>query len=180
MEFAPVSEKRHGILLIDARARGYFKSLAASLPNCKIILMPDHGAASEFFFHHPVVLVLLERTERRSCIEMLQFFKSVKPFIPVVVMTSHGSEDLAVDMFRNGARDYFKKPLPMDELRRSIKDILGIREASNKKSSKLHTDGLHRGVRYIQEYYNTKVKLTQVAREAGMSDFSTKRLPGRR
>ncbi len=176
MGFARIPEKKNRILLIDANAKSFYRSLAASFKECKIILMPDPEKACEFFFHDSVDLVLLDLAQERRCIQMLQFFKSVKPFIPVFVMTAHGSEEFAVEVFRNGARDYFKKPLPMEEFKRSIRAALGIREASDKKISKLYIDGFHRGVGYIQEYYDTQLKLPQVAREAGMgvSSFARK------
>ena len=35
---------------------------------------------------------------------------------PIVLMTSHGSEDLAVTVFRKGVKDYIIKPVETDEL----------------------------------------------------------------
>jgi two-component system response regulator YesN len=175
MDFTPISEKKPGILLIDASARDYFKSLVASLKNCLILLMPDYDKAKEFFSHNPVDLVLLDHPEPQSCLEILKFFKSNKPSIPVLIMTAHGSEDFAVKVFRNGARDYIQKPLRMVELADRIKAVLRIKEASQKNNSKTPIKGLHKGVKYIQESYNTPMKLPQVAREAGMSVSSFER-----
>jgi two-component system response regulator YesN len=175
MDFTPISEKNPRILLIDASAKGYFKSLVASLKNCLIHLMPDYDKAKEFFSHNPVDLVLLDHPEPQSCIEILRSFKSIKPSIPVLIMAAHGSEDFAVKVFRNGARDYIQKPLRMGELTDRIKTVLRIKEASQKNNSKTRITGLHRGVKYIQESYNTPMKLPQVAREAGMSVSSFER-----
>lgn len=169
IDLAPVSRKKYRILLIDASARGYFKSLVASLKNCLIHLIPDYDKAKEFFSHNPVDLVLLGHPDPQSCIEILRFLKSNKPSIPVLIMAAQGSEGFAVKVFRNGARDYFQKPLGVGELADRIKAVLRIIEASQKNDSQIPTKGLHRGVKYIQESYNTPMKLPQVAREAGMS-----------
>jgi YesN/AraC family two-component response regulator len=175
MDFAQVSEKKHRILLVDASARGYFKSLVASLKNCLILLMPDYDKAKEFFSHNDVDLVLLDHPEPQSSLEILRFFKFLKPSIPVLIMTAHGSEDFAVKVFRYGAGDYFQKPLGVTELADRIKEVLRIIEASQKKDSKTPIKGLPRGVKYIQESYRTPMKLPQVAREAGMSVSSFER-----
>ena len=175
MNFNETSKKKHRILLIDASARGYFRSLVASLKNCLILLMPDYDKAKEFFPHNPVDLVLLDHPEPECCIEILRFFKSTKPSIPVLVMTAHGSEDFAVEAFRNGARDYIQKPVKMGELADRIKAVLRIIEASRKNNSKTRIKGLHRGVKYIQEFYKTPMRLPQVAAEAGMSVSSFER-----
>ena len=169
MDLAQVSGKKYRVLLIDASAKGYFKSLVASIKNCLILLMPNYDKAKEFFSHNPVDLVLLDHPEPQSCIEILRFFKSIKPSIPVLIMTAQGSEDFAVKVFRNGARDYLQKPLGMGELADRIKAVLRIIEAGQKNDLKTRIKGLHRGVEYIQESYNTPMKLPLVAQEAGMS-----------
>lgn len=175
MDLAPVSWKKYRILLIDASARGYFKSLVASLKNCLILSIPNYDKAKEFFSHNPVDLVLLNHPEPQSCIEILRFFKSIKPSIPVLIMAAHGSEDFAVKVFRNGARDYLQKPLGVSELADRIKAVLRIIEAGQKNDSKTRIKGLHRGVKYVQESYNTPMKLPLVAQEAGMSVSSFER-----
>ena len=175
MDLAPVSWKKYRILLIDASARGYFKSLVASLKNCLVLSIPNYDKAKEFFSENPVDLVLLDHPDPQSCIEILRFFKSIKPSIPVLIMTAPGSEDFAVKVFRNGAQDYIQKPVGMGELADRIKAVLRIIEAGQKNDSKTRIKGLHRGVEYIQESYNTPMKLPQVAREAGMSVSSFER-----
>jgi AraC-like DNA-binding protein len=169
-----VSWKKYRILLIDPSARSYFMSLVASLKNCFLLLMPNYDKAKEFFSYNPVDLVLLDHPDPQSCIEMLQFFKSLKPSIPVLIMTAQGSEDFALKVFRHGAQDYFQKPLlEMDKLAERIQVVLRIAEVSEKNETPVK--GLHRGVIHIQESYNTALKLPQVAREAGMSISSFER-----
>ncbi len=161
--------KKYRILLIDSGVKEYYKSLAASLKECRIIIKPDKGKAGEFFFHNDLDLVLLDHNNDAPCIEMLQFFKSVKPFVPVIIVTDCGSEELAVTVFRYGARDYFKKPFVMDELRKGIKSALGIRDISGKGAPDKTCQNLFRAVRYIDENYCMKIKLSQITKEAGMS-----------
>ncbi len=44
--------------------------------------------------------------------------------VPIMFMTAYGSVDQAVDLVRNGARDYLAKPFDIDELVERIKDVL--------------------------------------------------------
>jgi signal transduction histidine kinase/FixJ family two-component response regulator len=40
--------------------------------------------------------------------------------IPIILMTSHGSEAIAVDLFRKGVKDYLIKPIQADELQVAV------------------------------------------------------------
>lgn len=44
--------------------------------------------------------------------------------IPVILMTFHGSEEIAVEVFRMGVRDYVKKPYTQDEMLQAIENSL--------------------------------------------------------
>ncbi|MEM1288150.1 MAG: sigma-54 dependent transcriptional regulator [Pseudomonadota bacterium] len=44
--------------------------------------------------------------------------------VPIMFMTAYGSLDQAVELVRNGARDYLSKPFDLDDLLARIKDIL--------------------------------------------------------
>lgn len=44
--------------------------------------------------------------------------------IPVILMTFHGSEEIAVEVFRKGVRDYVKKPYTADEMLAAIENSL--------------------------------------------------------
>lgn len=153
------------ILLIDPDAEPYYEQITSTLTGCEIILSPDHYKACEFYFHNEVDLVLLDHNKRVSCFELIRFFKSLNPLIPVIVMTANGSEDLATKVFRVGARDYLKKPFAVSEFIERIKSALGI---INPKINR-RTNNIGRAVYCIHKYYNTKIKLPHIAREAGMS-----------
>ncbi len=159
-------KKREGsILLIDSDGGECRESLASSLDGFEIIFMPDRKKACDFFFHSNVDLVLLDHDRDGFCTELLGFFKSLKPLVPVIIMTGNGSEAFAVEVFRLGADDYFKKPLLADEFQAGVKNILGIR---NEKNNAPHI-GLERAVDCIHSHYNTRLSLSQIAGKAGMS-----------
>jgi PAS domain S-box-containing protein len=46
-------------------------------------------------------------------VEVLRWYRRERPEIPVVILTAHGSEELVVELMREGACDYLTKPLEL-------------------------------------------------------------------
>jgi YesN/AraC family two-component response regulator len=153
------------ILLIDPDSHYYRDKLSASLTDCELILMPDKHQACEFFFHNNVDLVLLDYNNKPSELELIRYFKSLKQFVPVIVVTANGSEELATRVFRLGAKDYFRKPFAVDELNKSIRNALGMTYLKCNRRK----DNIGRGLYCIHKHYNADIRLSHAAREAGMS-----------
>jgi len=70
-------------------------------------------------------LVLLDlEMPRMTGFEVLDALRSRQCEVPVILMTSHGSEAIAVEVFRKGVRDYVIKPFTADEILKSIEKAL--------------------------------------------------------
>lgn len=70
-------------------------------------------------------LVLLDlEMPRLNGLGVLDALHSEQNEVPIVLMTSHGSEELAVTVFRKGVRDYIIKPLDSQELLRIVEKAL--------------------------------------------------------
>ncbi len=64
-----------------------------------------------------VDLVLTDmRLPGRSGLDILQWVKRTRPFVPVVVITAFGSIDNAVAAMKGGAANYLTKPVDLDEM----------------------------------------------------------------
>ncbi|MBI5880380.1 MAG: response regulator [Chloroflexi bacterium] len=61
---------------------------------------------------------------RMSGLEILQLLSQYKVDIPVVMMTAHGSETIAIEAFRLGVKDYIPKPFEVDVVLRVIERAL--------------------------------------------------------
>ncbi len=165
-------EFHNSLLLVDPGYRAYQKTLLTAFKDWKITLKPDPREATNFFFHNEVNLVLLGHSAESPCLDLLNFFKSVKPSVPVIVLTDCGSEELVVSVFRNGASDYFRKPFPPEELKRSIETAFRTKKQIEKYPP---GEGIFKAIRYIQENFATHLRLSQIARESAMSLSSFER-----
>jgi len=162
-------KKRYQILLIDSDAGKYYQSLVTTIRNCHVIVEKNKQKACEFFFRNNIDLVLLNHCPDDPCMELLLVLRFVAPSVPVIIMTAWGSEEFAVTVFRNGASDYLKKPLNIDELVNSIEAALGKKNGLYRELFNQSTDGINKAIHYINGNYCLPLKLTRVAREAGMS-----------
>ncbi|MBI3890659.1 MAG: response regulator [Candidatus Wallbacteria bacterium] len=57
-------------------------------------------------------------------IVVLRQIRQLKPETPVVMLTGHGSQEVAVEALWAGAADYLEKPVKMQVLRSTISDVL--------------------------------------------------------
>lgn len=137
-----------------------------------------------------VDLVLVDQVlPKLSGLELVRLARERWPWIPVVIITGFGSEDLAVQALRAGARDYLKKPVGVGELRHVILTHasgchrLGDRGVASLEGSPPSSEvgsathwGIRRGLIFVREHLTEPITLSQVAREAGLSRFHFCRL----
>jgi DNA-binding NtrC family response regulator len=57
----------------------------------------------------------------RNGLELLDEVRALDPSIPVIVLTAHGSERIAVEALKRGAYDYIAKPFDNDEVAYSVR-----------------------------------------------------------
>lgn len=101
-------------------------------------------------------LILLDlQMPRLDGIGVLNNLAARNADIPVILMTFHGSEDIAIEVFRLGVRDYVKKPFSVDEMLEAIdrsltetrlrkeKDALTERVIQANRELKRHIDELN-------------------------------------
>jgi two-component system NtrC family response regulator len=93
--------------------------------------------------HHLVVTDL--RMPRVSGMEVLAHVKRTAPDVPVVVITAHGSVEVAVQAMRAGAYDFLEKPFSRDQLLMVVERALDRRRlAVENRALRLRATGVER------------------------------------
>ena len=133
--------------------------------------------------------VIEYRLPDMSGIDVLKEIKDVAPSVLVIIVTAYGDEDVAVEAFRGGARDYLKKPFSTSELATKIDFYLALRHADQQRRKNIlpgpgtpaapgrppstvtpsQYHKIQQAVRFINDNYRTDIRLDAVAGEAGMS-----------
>lgn len=74
--------------------------------------------------YHPDLILLDWQMPRMNGLQVIEALNAEQMEIPIVLMTFHGSEEFAVEVFRKGVRDYVKKPYTVEEMYGAIERSL--------------------------------------------------------
>ncbi|MBN1937739.1 MAG: response regulator [Anaerolineae bacterium] len=87
-------------------------------PNGYIPLTASDGAEGlrRALAEEPDLILLDMQMPRMTGVQVLEALKAQHKDIPAILMTFHGSEDLVIQVFRLGVRDYVQKPFQVDEM----------------------------------------------------------------
>ncbi len=119
----------------------------------------------------------------------LRQIKQVCPDTAVVFLTDQGSEDIAANAFAEGAKEYFKKPVNLNELKQTLDRLVTVKCAPDGSSvpviSPTWNDGvpftrtitaekpqnLLRVIAFIEENLWSSMELEGLAKKAHLSKF---------
>lgn len=115
----------------------------------------------------PDLVILDERLPGMTGLEILKALKEQDVRVPVIFITSHGSEDLVVQVFRLGVRDYVIKPFDPREMRRVVERVLGetrLRAERDALTQQLHrlNERLERQVQELRTLYSIGRSVTSL------------------
>ena len=117
------------ILLVDdhpAVSQRIGELLAGSLPDAEMVSAMSGEECLSLAWTQPFDLVLLDlRLPGRSGIEILKEIRTVKPLLPVIIVSSLPESPYATLARRAGAIDFFTKSALVQDLGRAVKSALG-------------------------------------------------------
>lgn len=85
--------------------------------------------------HRPDVIVLDIHLPDATGLETLQRIRQIDARIPVILITGHGTSELAIEAMKEGAFDYLLKPLELAELRELIQRAMRSSQLMSKPAA---------------------------------------------
>ena len=179
--------ERMVLIIADERDHGFYRTLSFGQKNMEIY---PFQRISECVKNCQADIILLDcNYELESGLTSLRNIKELWPTIPVIFLADISFEELILKAFKNGARDFFKKPVSIPELQDTVKGLLNIRRKSKetrsafikirgadpkklfRKKTQLQSVDLHKAICFIEEHLPDVIHLDRVAREANTSRY---------
>ncbi len=131
-----------------------------------------HGAATgkeacAILRSHPIAAIILDAIlGSEHGLDLVEQFRALSR-APILMLTGHGSEELAVRAFRAGVDDYLRKPVNLKELRATLSKL--VQEHGQR------LDPVEQARRILVEHPERPHTTASLAREVGLSEGHLRR-----
>jgi DNA-binding NtrC family response regulator len=113
------------LVVEDDASMGFFLSEAMQKQGYQVDVVASGEEALERIAQGRFNLVILDlKLPSMDGMEVLANIKMTNPELVVIMITAHGSKDIAIEAIRKGAYDYFTKPFDINEMRVVVKRAL--------------------------------------------------------
>ncbi len=128
----------------------------------KVLVATDGQAGLEKAIAESPDLIMTDMSmPRMTGLELLSALRESNCQSPVIFMTLHGSEGIAVEAFRLGVRDYLTKPFTVEEaensVNRSLREVRLEREKEELERNLLAADTVRQTVVTLSHYVNNSL-----------------------
>ncbi|WP_087016143.1 sigma-54-dependent transcriptional regulator [Thaumasiovibrio subtropicus] len=160
------AEAKKRVLMVEdtASVAALYKSYLNPL-GMHVDIVGTGGEAKTYVSENPPDLILLDlRLPDIQGMEVLEFVKSLHADLPVIIMTAHGSIDVAVEAMRLGARDFLIKPCEADGLRITVSNVFKRKVAPPEGGEVIATDETGTDGTHYQGFIGKSLKMQGVYR----------------
>ena len=100
-------------------------AVARAFPDCQAIQTATCAEAlAAAKDQYPDIVLLDQRLPDGSGLDLVAKLHAVDPDLPIVLLTGHGSVDLAVEALKLGVTDFIEKPFKLERLRTTVNLLL--------------------------------------------------------
>ncbi len=128
---------RETILVVDDSAEmvQFLKEYVLVPQGYRVVHASNGASGLEAAVRHKPDLIMLDLSmPRMTGMEMLKALRRTDCLAPVIFMTMHGSESIAVEAFRLGVRDYLPKPFTAEQAQQAVERALTETRLAHEKA----------------------------------------------
>ncbi len=142
----------------------FLKSYVLAPLEYKVLTASDGQEGLKMAVTNPVDLIMLDMNmPKMTGLQMLVALRQTECKSPVIFMTVHGSENMAVEVFRLGVRDYLVKPFTVDEVRividRALRETRLAKEKEELSRNLVASDTVRQTVITLSHYINNNLMI---------------------
>ncbi len=104
----------------------------------KVETAGDPAAALQILQHQKIDLILLDlQLGDSNGIDLLKQIRRRDEFLPVIILTAHGSLPSAIEAVRQAVADYLLKPVRMEALRQRVAEVLATHKTRHNREHRI-------------------------------------------
>jgi YesN/AraC family two-component response regulator len=161
---------------------------------CQVEVCAPRNAVAAIGRTKPGLVVFEFENPEASQLQLLQTVKRLHPSVPILMITAAHSEELAVWAFRARVWNYLVMPVPLRELKSNLQQLAKISRRRDQATRQIERPGtmlplsgiresvhtekmaMQRIIEHVRSEHTSRLRITKLARECGMSRFSFSRL----
>jgi AraC-like DNA-binding protein len=155
------------ILVIDPSQRKWDPGIFSSVGPCEVVRAADPAEGVGHFIYNVFDVSLVCLNDQKLCLDILRFLKSVRPSLPIIVISNNSSEDFIISALRADAWDFFKEPADNADIVDSVQQALHFKHDGRWAAETEHP--IWRAIKYINDHLKEHISLEETARACGMS-----------
>jgi two-component system KDP operon response regulator KdpE len=104
----------------------------------QVVPAADAPTALQMLQQHTIDLILLDlQLGDSSGIDLLKQIRQLNEFVPVIILTAHGSLPSAIEAVRQAVSDYLLKPVRMEVLRQRVTEVLAANQLRHNREHRI-------------------------------------------
>jgi YesN/AraC family two-component response regulator len=180
------------IIFTNGTSHKYYDSIAPKNENIEIISLKERKAVDLMNLYEADLVLIDCGYDTQRGLEAVKDIKSAWHNTPIIFLTDMSSENIVMKAFKSGAREYFKKPVNLFELKNTVELLLDIKRRSREKRISLSMqkvdvaddlaslinlvtsdmpENILKAVIYMKENLSEADRLEKLAQEANLSKY---------